>query len=117
MRRAVFALSAALVLAPAALAGTDRCTEPYGPALPKTAAGMTADDLRAAKADVEQFIKDSDTYQVCIGRVIDDPAEKMTPEQKTAAIKLINENQAEKVSIGNAFNDLVAAYNKAHPGG
>lgn len=107
------AILAAVLLAPAALAGTERCSEPYGPVVPDGNTA-TSEEMKAAKAEVLQFIKDSDDYQACIDAVISDPEEKMTPQQKQAALKLIDDNQAEKQAVADAYNAALRAYKAKH---
>ena len=113
MRFAAAALLAAVLLAPAALAGTERCSLPYGPVVPDGNTA-TAAEMKAAKAEVLQFIDDSDAYQSCIEAVTKDPAEKMTPEQKQAAYALMDKNQQEKVAVADAYNQALRAYKAKH---
>lgn len=110
MRRAAFALIAAFALTPAALANMDRCQEPFGPVLPK-AASVTADQLADAKAEVLQFIKDSDAYQACLLASMHDPEAKLTDGQKATLNRRIESNQREKEAIGDEYNGLVRTVN------
>jgi hypothetical protein len=111
MRLAALCL-AAVLLSPAALAGTERCSEPFAPVIPD---GVTATDeeIKESKREVEQFIADSDEYQACILAVIADPDEKMTPEQKQAAHRLIDDNQREKEDVAAAYNAALRAHKAA----
>ena len=110
MRRAAFALIAALALSPAALAGIKRCQEPFGPVLPDQAT-VTAAELKAVKSEVQTFIKDSDAYQACLLATMRDPEEKMTDGEKARVDRMIASNQREKEAIGAEYNALVRAVN------
>jgi len=112
MRIAALAFAACL-LVPAAFAGTERCSEPYGPVVPDGNVA-TAAEMKTAKAEVLQFVADSDAFQACIVAVIDDPEEKMTPAQKQAAGRLINDNQKEKEAVAAAYNAALRAYKAKH---
>ncbi len=111
MRRAAFAIAAALCLTGPAFAVGEECQEPYGPVLPDPAT-VTKADLRAVKAEVEAFIADSDAYQSCLLHLIDNPAKPkdggLTDSQKASLQRRINANQKEKETIGNTYNQLVA---------
>ena len=111
--RLAAAVIAAVLFAPAAFAGTERCSLPYGPVVPDGNTA-TAAEMRTAKAEVLQFIDDSDAYQACVEAVTKDPAEKMTPPQKQAAYKLIDDNQKEKVAVADAYNTALRAYKAKH---
>jgi len=105
-----FAFAVLAVLAsPAAFAGTDRCQEPFGPVVPNGATASVA-EMKAAKADVLTFISDSDTFQDCLVRVMDDPKEEMTEPQKKAVFKDISANQREKEAVAAAFNASMKAF-------
>lgn len=104
------ALAAFLLAAtPAALAGTDRCQEPFGPVVPDGATA-TADEMRTAKQEVLTFISDSDIFQDCLVRVMDDPNEAMKEPQKKAVLKDISANQKEKEAVAAAFNASLKAF-------
>ncbi|BCW90585.1 hypothetical protein sos41_37570 [Alphaproteobacteria bacterium SO-S41] len=111
--RLAAAFIAAALLAPAAFAGTERCSEPYGPVVPDGNTASAA-EMRTAKAEVLQFIDDSDAYQACIEAVTKDPDEKMTPPQKQAAYKKMDDNQKEKVAVADAYNVALRAYKAKH---
>jgi hypothetical protein len=114
MRRAAFAFVAALALTGSALAVGDECQEPYGPVLPD-AATTTKAELRAIKAEVEAFIRDSDNYQSCLWHLIDEKDKKGKPVLSQSDIAKLtrraDSNQAEKEAIGNGFNQLVKTVN------
>lgn len=107
MRLATFVF--AVLATPAAFAGTDRCAEPFGPVVPDGATASQA-EMRAARAEVLAFVKDSDTYQDCLVRVMDDPKEEMKEPQKKAVLKQISANQREKEAVATAFNAALKAY-------
>lgn len=103
MRLAAFALAACLAM-PAAFAGVnDRCQEPFGPVVPNGDTATPA-EMKQARREVLQFISDSDVFQGCVLKVIEDPEEKMTDAQKKAALKRIDSNQHEKQAVADAFN-------------
>lgn len=106
-----FAAIAVLVLlaAPAAFAGTERCQEPFGPVVPNGETA-TAAEMKTAKAEVLTFISDSDIFQDCLVRVMDDPKEDMKPNQKTAVMREISANQKEKEAVAAAFNDAIKRF-------
>lgn len=109
MRFAVAAL-AVLLATPAAYASIeDRCQEPFGPVVPD---GNTASqaEMRASKAEVLNFIKDSDSFQSCILLVIDDPKEEMKEPAKKAGLKKLEANQREKEAVAAAFNNALKAF-------
>lgn len=114
MRRAAFAFVAALALTGPAFAVGEECQEPYGPVLPN-AASTTKTELRAIKAEVEAFIRDSDGYQACLWHLIDQKDKKGKPvlseSDRTKLRRRADSNQAEKEAIGNGYNDLVRAVN------
>ncbi len=99
----------AVLCTSAAMAGTDRCAEPFGPVVPDGATA-TQGEMRNARAEVLAFVKDSDTYQDCLVRVMDDPKEEMKEPQKKAVLKQISANQREKEAVATAFNAALKAY-------
>lgn len=104
------ALAAFAVLASStAFAGTDRCQEPFGPVVPDGATASVP-EMKTAKTEVLNFISDSDTFQDCLVRVMDDPTEDMKEPQKKAVLKDISANQKEKVAVAAAFNASLKAF-------
>lgn len=112
--------AAASALAGSALAqGT--CERPTAPT---AVDGATAslEQLLANKKDVSAFIGASDAYQTC---VFEDLAAKKAAAKKDktkldpAAVKAAEDavaaNQADKESVGAAFNAAAKAYKAAHP--
>ncbi|MFT3809750.1 MAG: hypothetical protein QM698_07510 [Micropepsaceae bacterium] len=99
----------ALLVAPTAMAGADRCSAPFGPVVPDGATASQG-EMRNARAEVLAFVKDSDTYQDCLVRVMDDPKEEMKEPQKKAVLKQISANQREKEEVATAFNTALKAF-------
>lgn len=99
----------AMLAAPAALAGTERCQEPFGPVVPDGSTATQA-EMRTAKTEVLAFIEDSDSFQSCLVLVMDDPKEKMEDPQKAKVLKEIEANQREKEAVAAAFNAALKVY-------
>lgn len=108
MRLAAAALLAVLA-APTAFAGVERCQEPFGPVVPDGHTATQA-EMRTARTEVLRFIKDSDAYQSCVVLVMDDPVEKLTDPQKRAAMRRIESNQQEKQAVGDAYNAALKVF-------
>ncbi len=109
MRLAAVAVFA-LLAAPTALGGiAERCQEPFGPVVPDGNTA-TAAEMRAAKTEVLNFIKDSDSFQNCVVLVIDDPKEEMKDPAKKAALKKLEANQREKEQVAAAYNQALKAF-------
>lgn len=117
MRRLVLAAAAGLLLSPAYAGKLDQCSQPYGPVLP--AAPVTKEQLKAAKAEVVQFIEDSDAFQSCLIHLMDekDKDDALTPAEKAQAQRKIDSNQREKQAIGDAYNALAKDYASRNPNG
>ncbi|MEI9994843.1 MAG: hypothetical protein WDM91_09640 [Rhizomicrobium sp.] len=118
-----FALAAALatVLAAPAMAQSSMCSEPIAPAA-VDGSTATAAQLHAAVQDVKTFLKQSDDYQVCLLRELDnakDAAKKdkkdIDPAIPAAVDAKIKANQALKERVGAEYNTAATVYNKAHP--
>ena len=75
--------------------------------------------LKAAKAEVEQCIEDSDTFQSCLIRLLDekDKEKQLSTAEKAQAQRKINSNQKEKEVIGAAYNALARDYAARNPNG
>ena len=99
----------AILAMPAAFAGTDRCQAPFGPVVPDGATASQA-EMRNTRREVLTFVKDSDTYQDCLVRVMDDPKEEMKEPQKKAVLKQISTNQREKEEVAGAYNAALKAF-------
>ena len=117
---AIVIAAATLILAGPALAGAP-CTRPTAPA-PVDGATATLEQVMAAKGEVSAFMTASDTFQSC---VLDDATAqkaaakasktKLDPAIAKAAEAQIEQNQADKVRVGRAFNTAAKAYRAAHP--
>ncbi len=108
MRFAAAAIIAVLA-APAALAGPERCQEPFGPVVPDGRTATQA-EMRDTRAQVLKFIKDSDAFQTCLVLVMDDPKEELKEAQKRSIIRKIDSNQREKEEVGAAYNAALRAF-------
>lgn len=118
-----FALAAALMLATAVPAAAESvCSEPIAPA-PINGATVTMDQLKANLADVKTFLKQSDDYQICLIKELNDAkdaAKKAKTDVDPALVdgttKKIQANQALKEKVGAEYNAAAGEYKKAHPG-
>ncbi|MBI3677770.1 MAG: hypothetical protein HY243_14270 [Proteobacteria bacterium] len=108
MRR-VFVVVAAFVATTLPAAASERCNQPYMPEV-SVAPSATVQDMVTLRGDVVSFIAASDVYQTCLMK-----AQGGDSSFEPQAMRLISENQQEKVLLGKKFNDAVGAYNKAHP--
>ena len=96
------------------------CTAPDQPA-GVDGATVTLDGLKAAIGAAKQFILSSDSYQLCLGKEIDDQKAAATadkPFDTTIAsrnIALAAANQKMKESVGASVNAAITTYKKAHP--
>jgi hypothetical protein len=114
----------AVILAAASAApafAQSACTAPIPPA-PVDGATATYDQARAAVQDAKNFIAQSDLFQECIGKEIDDAAAKAKADGKKPDADfvakeeaLVNDNQQMKQKVGNEANAVFPAYHKAHP--
>jgi len=117
-------MAAILVLgsaAPVLAQGASACLSPIAPA-PIDGATATEDQMRGANHDVRQFIADSDAYQECLGKEIDDAKAKAAADKKpvdqsviSVAMAKAEDNQKMKEKVGGEFNAAVGVYKKAHP--
>ncbi len=115
-------LVAALVLGSAAPAlAQSVCSEPIAPAAVDgnlaTAAQMTA-----AHDDVVTFLRQSDDYQTCLLRELNQAQadaltakKELDPAIEPAMAAKVNENQGLKEKVGGEFNASVIAYKAKHP--
>lgn len=117
-----FMVAAILLLGsvPPALAQS-ACMAPIPPAA-VDGATATYDQARAAVQDAKNFIAQSDLYQVCIGKEVDDAAAKAKADGKKPDADfiakedaLVNDNQKMKMKVGAEANAVFPAYHKAHP--
>lgn len=117
-----FALAVVLAFAsavPAMAAGN--CSEPIAPAA-VNGATATKDQIHSALLDVKTFLKQSDDYQVCLLRELDqakaDAAKNkkdLDPAIPASTDAKIKANQALKEKVGAEYNAAAHAYNDAHP--
>jgi hypothetical protein len=98
------------------------CVRPTAPA-PVSGAGLSVDQLAAAKKNVQDFLSASDAYQSCLmdGLNAQRAAAKADKTKFDKAIATdvtakIDANQADKVKVGTAYNEAVRAYKAANPG-
>jgi len=118
----VLLLSAAFaLLAAPASAYPSRCVQPYAPTVPDGRTATKA-QLDSSKAQVIDFIKQSDQYQECLLLEIKTEREKAARKgkefDKQIEIDLRNSgdaNQREKERVGAEFNGASHTYYELHP--
>jgi hypothetical protein len=93
---------AALVAVSAPAHAEPRCAQPYAPVI-KASSSATAQEMAALREDVKSFMAASDIYQQCV-----------LSRGGSNDIR-ISANQAQKVRVGQQFNEFVRAYRKANP--
>jgi hypothetical protein len=103
MTRFSIVLAVTMALAGQAQAG-GRCNQPYAPVI-KINASASAHDVATLHDDVQSFISASDVYQQCL--IAQGGGDK---EARMDA------NQAQKLKVGQQFNEVLHAFKKAHPG-
>lgn len=119
----ILGLAGAMVVAMAAPAmAASACQEPIAPAAidGSTATGA---QIKAELLDVKTFLKQSDDYQSCLLKELDDAkaaAKKdkkdLDPAIEQATMDKIKANQTLKERVGAEFNAAAQAYNAKHPG-
>ena len=116
MFSAVFAL-----LAVPASAYSSRCVQPYAPTVPDGRAATKA-QIDSSKAQVIDFIKQSDQYQECL--ILEIKTERAKAERKGKQFDtqieidlraVGNANQREKERVGAEFNGASHTYYELHP--
>jgi hypothetical protein len=114
---ALVSLSAAPALAESA------CQEPIAPAAIDGNTATTA-QMNGAHEDVMTFIKQSDDYQLCLYKELDDAKadalknkKQIDPALEPAVAKKVDANQHLKEKVGGEFNAAVIAYKAKHPNG
>ena len=114
---ALVGLSASPALAQSA------CQEPIAPVAIDGATATTA-QMNGAHADVMTFIKQSDDYQLCLYKELDDAKadalknkKQIDPALEPGVAKKVDANQHLKEKVGGEFNAAVIAYKKKHPNG
>jgi hypothetical protein len=93
---------AALVAVSGPAHAEPRCAQPYAPVI-KASSSATAQEMAALREDVKSFMAASDIYQQCV-----------LSRGGSNDIR-ISANQAQKVRVGQQFNEFVRAYRKANP--
>ena len=113
---ALVAMSAMPALAQSA------CMEPIAPAAINGATATVA-QMKSAHDDVMTFIKQSDDYQVCLFKELNDAKaaalkdkKDVDPTLEPAVNAKVQANQGLKEKVGGEFNAAVNAYKAAHPG-
>ncbi len=117
-------LVAALVLASAAPAlAQSACSEPIAPAAVDGGRASTP-QMGAAHDDVVTFLKQSDDYQSCLIRELNEAKadalknkKDLDPAIASSTDAKIQSNQALKEKVGAEYNTAVNAYKARHPGG
>jgi len=116
-------LVAGLVLVSAAPAWAESaCSEPIAPAAVDGSTATTA-QMNAAHDDVMTFLKQSDDYQVCLLKELNDAKadavknkKDLDPSIEAGVDAKVQANQALKEKVGAEFNAAVVAYKAKHPG-
>jgi uncharacterized protein YgbK (DUF1537 family) len=97
------------------------CTAPIAPAA-VDGTTSTQEQVRAAVQDAKAFIAQSDVYQTCLGKEIEDAkakaeADKVKFDTSVARVAMAkaDSNQKMKEKVGAEANSAVASYKKAHP--
>jgi len=130
MRRICLSTVALAMLAAPAFAAENKCQAPVAPVVPKDGKTATQQDMLQANKDVVAFIKDSDQYQLCLKAAIDDTEKQIKDidpkhDQGGAIRKELlalqkdltnkgDQNQKEKVRLGQAYNAAATSYKSAH---
>jgi hypothetical protein len=114
---ALVGLSAAPALAESA------CQEPIAPVAIDGATATTV-QMNGAHEDVMTFIKQSDDFQLCLYKELDDAKQdalknkkQIDPALEPAVAKKVDANQHLKEKVGGEFNAAVIAYKAKHPNG
>lgn len=99
------------------------CQEPIAPVAVDGATATTA-QMNGAHDDVMAFIKQSDDYQLCLYKELDDAKadalknkKQMDPAIDADVAKRVDANQHLKEKVGGEFNAAVIAYKAKHPNG
>lgn len=112
---------AGLSVSPALAQST--CQEPIAPVAVDGATATSA-QMNGAHADVMTFIKQSDDYQLCLYKELDDAKadaiknkKQIDPALESGVAKKVDANQHLKEKVGGEFNAAVIAYKAKHPNG
>ncbi len=87
---------------------------PFGPTIVMDAKTATKEEMENAKADVQTFIGQVDSYQVCMGKLANTLGVRLSDNDKRTMAAAIDRSQQEKEALGNDYNKLVDQYNKLH---
>jgi hypothetical protein len=121
IRRMCLAAALTLIALPALADYDSRCVEPYAPTIPDGNRASLS-QINAARAQVTDFIAQSDAYQSCL--LLDLKTQKDTavrnnkpldPHIPDAINAKIAANQREKERLGAEYHAAAHAYNEAHP--
>lgn len=119
-----FGMAALFVLATAAPALADECTQPIPPAITVDGSTATLDQMKDAIKDFKTFQAASDDYQACLVADLKRQKEEaakakdpkpLDPSIQTAMNAKMAANQADKEKVGGELNAQIMAYKQAHP--
>ena len=118
-----FVLAAAVLLVSALpAAAQSMCSPPIAPAA-VDGTKITHEQLLAALADTQTFIKQTDDYQDCVNKELNDAKAAALKDKKDLDPSLvpahdakIQASQALKEKVGAEFNAASKAWHNAHPG-
>ena len=119
----IFGLAAALLVASAApVLAESACMAPIAPAAVDGSTATPA-QMKATHDDVMTFIKQSDDYQMCLFKELNDAKaaalkdkKDLDPSIEQGVNAKVQDNQSLKEKVGNEFNAAVVAYKAKHPG-
>jgi hypothetical protein len=112
---------AALLVWAAPAVAQSACREPI---VPPSIDGATATEvqMKTQGDDVRTFLRDSDVYQECLIKLLDDAAKKAKDDNTDVDARLqasiqtkIQSNQLLKERVGALYNGAVGLYHKTHP--
>ena len=119
--RLALVLAAGLLATAASAHAETACTRPQPPAV-VDGATATGEQIRASQAAAAAFLTASDAYQSCVVDSVKAQRDAAKDARKTfdksiakAADAELAANQADKESVGKAFNAAVHAFKAAHP--
>ena len=119
-----FGMAAVFVLAMAAPALADECSQPIAPAITVDGSTATIQQMNDAIKDFKTFQSASDDFQACLvadlKRQKDEAAKAKDPKPLDPSIAAgmnakMAANQADKEKIGGELNAQIMAYKQAHP--
>jgi hypothetical protein len=114
-----------VAMAVPALADASSCYEPIAPA-PVDGNTATEAQMKSTLADVKDFIKSSDDYQLCLqsdlqaqkreaAKAKDKDKAQLDPSVEADVQARVTKNQALKEQVGGEYNTAVHAYQAKHP--